>query len=75
MAISIERYKYCEQVKDNNLNYLAKTKNEYLALKGEAKSIVADLEKKLKWSEDSRSSLTKKTAEQEARIENLSPYL
>lgn len=72
MATSIKRYKHCEQVEDNNLDCLAQTRNKYLALKGEAKSIIASLEKKLKWSEDSRSSLAKKTAKQEVHIENLS---
>lgn len=57
MATSIERYKYCEQVKDNILDRLAKTRNKYLALKEEAKPVVASLRKKLKWSEDSWFSL------------------
>lgn len=72
MATSIKRYKYYEQVRDNNLDRLAKSRNEYLALKGVGKSVIDSLKGKLKWSEESHSSLTKKAAEQEVRIENLS---
>lgn len=53
MTFAIQRYKYCKQVMDNNLDRLAKVRNENLTLKEEAKGLINSLEKKLKWYEDS----------------------
>lgn len=71
MATSIERYKYYEQVKNNNLDRLANARNDYLAFKEEAKSMVVGLKRRLQLSEEERSSLAKKATKQEACIENL----
>lgn len=71
MATSIKRYKYCEQVKNNNLDRLAKDKNDHLAFKEEAKSMVVGLERRLQLSEEERFSLAKKATEHVACIKNL----
>lgn len=71
MATSIERYKQCEQVWDNNLDRLAKLRNDYLAFKEEAKSRVVGLENRLQLSEESRSDLARKASEREAYVESL----
>lgn len=36
MATFIKRYKYCKQVKTNNLDRLAKARNDYLVFKDDA---------------------------------------
>lgn len=75
MATSIERYKHCEQVRDNNLDRLAKLHNDYLAFKEEAKSRVVGLEKRLQLSEEGRSDLARKASEREAYVESLEARL
>lgn len=47
MATSIERHRYCEHAKENNLDRLAKIRNDYLAFKEEAKLKIIGLEKRL----------------------------
>lgn len=75
MTASIEKYKFCKQVRASHLDRLAQARNENKALKEEAKAIIVDLEKKLKWSEDSRTSMAVKAAEQETCIEGLTAFL
>lgn len=67
MATSIKRYKYYEQVRDNNLNRLAKICHDYLSFKEEAKWRIVDLKKRLQLSEEDRSDLSRRASEREGR--------
>lgn len=71
MATSIERYRYSEHVRENNLDRLAKTHHDYLAFKEEAKSRIVGLEKRLQLSKEDRSYLAKRASKWEAYIESL----
>lgn len=75
MTASIEKYKFCEHVRAEHLNCLAQTRNENKAIWEEVKAIIGDLKNKLKWFEDSHTSLVAKVVEQETRIKGLTPLL
>lgn len=75
MTSTIQKYKYCEQVRANNLDFLTKVRNENMALKEEATKIISGLKGKLKWSEESPLSMGTKAAKQENRIDGVNALL
>lgn len=75
MLTSIQKHKFYEKVRADHLNSLVQARNETKAIKEEARTIIINLVKKLKWLEKSRFNMVSKVAKHEARIENLSALL
>lgn len=75
MTTSIQKYKFYEQVRAEHLNHLAQARNENKAIREEVKAIIGDHEGKLKWLEESHTSITTKATEQETHIKDLTAFL